>query len=332
MTEMNIEEAAAGIAADLFGNEKEETPNAPTAEESAPIPEAPESPDAEAAATGKSAEKPVETPIVRAPPKSWAKDYHEHWEKLDPKVQEYVELREKQMLDGIEQYKEHFAFGKTMKDVITPYRALIAAQGIDEAKAVATLMNAHYKMSSLPAAERAQYFAMLARNYGVDLGQIQQPTNDEPPAVRALREKVERQEQKDAERERQQFERVKQTTSAEVKAFAEAKDKDGQLLHPYFDEVGDDIVTFINAGLPLNEAYAKAVRANPVTYEKEVARLRTETEAQLREKAKREAEAARKASSTNVRSRDTGRSPTEPLGKMEDTMRATLADIKSRTH
>ena len=325
---IDINEAAAGIASDLFGSEQPEKVVDEAPDQEAPVSETPDTPETSEITP----ETTVEQPVVRPPPKSWAKDYHEHWTKIDPKVQEYVELREKQMLDGIEQYKEHFAFGKTMKEVITPYKALIAAQGIDEAKAVQTLMNAHYKMSSLPPAERANYFAMLARNYGVDLGQVQQPSNDEPPAMRALREKQEKIERDIAERDRQQFERAKQTTTAEVTAFAEAKDEKGQPLHPYFDEVADDIVTFINAGLPLNEAYAKAVRANPMTYEKEVARLRTETEAQLREKAKREAEAARKASSTNVRSRDTGRSPTEPLGKMEDTMRATLADIKSRTH
>lgn len=331
---INVEEAAAGIAADLFGSsEPEEKVDAP--EETPEISEVADPTETAEASDPASLEKPVVTaPVVRAPPKSWAKETHELWTKIDPKAQEYVELREKQMLDGIEQYKEHFAFGKTMKDVITPYKALIASQGIDEAKAVGVLMNAHYKMSSLPPAERASYFAMLAKNYGVDLGQIRQPQQqeDETPAIRALREKFERREQADAERDRQQAARVRQSTEADVIAFAEAKDEKGQALHPYFDEVGDDIVTFINAGLSLPDAYAKAIRANPVTYEKEVARLRTETETQLREKAKREAEAARKASSTNVRSRDTGRSPTEPLGKMEDTMRATLAAIKSRTH
>lgn len=328
---VNIEEAAASIGADLFGAEPPEEKVDESPDPEAPVSEVADSTEAAAPETG--TDKPVTAPLVRAPPKSWAKDTHELWTKIDPKAQEYVELREKQMLDGIEQYKEHFAFGKTMRDVITPYKALIASQGIDEAKAVGVLMNAHYKMSSLPPAERAAYFSMLAKNYGVDLGHIQsQPQNDETPAVRALREKVERQEQVNLQRDRQQIERVRQSTAAEVTAFAEAKDEKGQPLHPHFDEVGEDILTFINAGLPLNEAYAKAVRANPVTYEKEVARLRTETEVQLREKAKREADAARKASSTNVRSRDTGRSPTEPMGKMEDTMRATLADIKSRTH
>jgi hypothetical protein len=210
---INVEEAAAGIAADLFGSEPEEKVDAP-----AETPEVPEVADTTEAAetdpaTDRRTDQPVVTaPVVRAPPKSWAKDYHEHWGKMDPKAQEYVELREKQMLDGIEQYKEHFAFGKTMKDVITPYKALIASQGIDEAKAVGVLMNAHYKMSSLPPAERASYFAMLAKNYGVNLGHIQQqqPQDDETPAIKALREKFERREQADLARERQQVERVRQ--------------------------------------------------------------------------------------------------------------------------
>src|SRR6185503_1710067 len=46
-----------------------------------------------------------EQPTLRSVPKSWAKDYHPYWEKIDPKAQEYIEKREKDFLDGLEQYK-----------------------------------------------------------------------------------------------------------------------------------------------------------------------------------------------------------------------------------
>jgi hypothetical protein len=80
----------------------------------------------------------------------------------------------------------------------------------------------------------------------------------------------------------------------------------------------------------LKDAYERAVYANPVTRQKEIARLQTEADTKLREKSKNEAEAARKAARTNVRSRDTRRTPTEPLGTMDETMKSTLSEIRSR--
>jgi hypothetical protein len=267
---------------------------------------------------------PVATTVtVRNPPKSWAKEYHEPWSKIDPKVQEYVELREKQMLDGIEQYKDFSGFGKAMRDVITPYKALIAAQGIDEPKAVAALMNAHYKMSSLAPAEKAQYFAMIARNYGVDLAQLPQGQQEQVnPEIKSLRDEMGSIKSALTQREREQYESAKTKVSQDVGAFADAKDDKGNKVHPYF----------IGMGETLDVAYDKAVWANPVTRAKETARLQTEAQDQLRSKSKQEAERARKASSTNVRSRDTNRAPTEPLGKMDDTLKDTLATIRGRTH
>ena len=45
-----------------------------------------------------------------------------------------------------------------------------------------------------------------------------------------------------------------------------------------------------------------------------------------------EAEAARKASSANVRSRDTTKAPTEPLGKMDDTLRSKFNILEQLKH
>jgi valyl-tRNA synthetase len=264
-------------------------------------------------------------PTARVAPKSWGKDTHEIWTQLPPAAQEQIERREKQMLEGLEQYKGDAGMGRQMREITTPYKALLASQGVDEGKAVSVLLNAHYKLSTLPAESRAQYFASLAQTYGIDLGALPARAQaQEAPEVRAMRERLEKLEGSMTQKEHVAYEQAKQRTSAEVNTFAAA--------NPYFDEVADDIVAYINAGLGLKEAYDRAVWANPVTRTKESARLQQESEKQLREKAKREAEAAKKASGANVRSRDTRRAPTEPLGKMDDTLKDTLTTIRSRAH
>jgi prefoldin subunit 5 len=301
---LNIEEASAGIAADLFGAEPPP--------EDAPIEDAPETPVSAVAETA-----PVTETVQTPAPKSWAKETHELWTKLPPEAQNQVLKREQEMLSGLEQYKEHFSLGKTLNEVIAPYKPTLEAQGIDTPKAVGTLLAAHARLTQGSPEQRLHAYQELGRNLGLVQGQTD-------PALKAYEQRIERLESTLTQSQRAQFQAAQTKVSNEVAAFA--KDK------PYFDEVADDIIVYLGAGHPLEDAYDKAVYANPVTRQKELARLKTEAEAELRKKSKDEADAARKAKSSNVRSRDTGRSPTEPLGTMEDTMRETLAIVKARPH
>ena len=68
-------------------------------------------------------------PTIKPPPKSWAKEYHEDWAKLTPKQQDYIEKREKDFLDGTEQYRGEANYSKQIKDMLAPYRPMFAAAG-----------------------------------------------------------------------------------------------------------------------------------------------------------------------------------------------------------
>lgn len=264
-------------------------------------------------------------PVTRTPPQSWSKETHELWTKLPPEAQEQIERREKQMLEGLSQYKDYYGVGKTLSDAIRPYQEVLKQQGVDEAKAVSYLLATHQRLTTgSPEARMAEY-QRLGQALGFVAGGApgSQPSD---PMVKDALERTAKLERFLMQKETENFERKREATSKEVEAFA------ADPAHPYFDDVAEDIIVMIHAGHGLQDAYEKAVWANPVTREKELSRRQQDAEKQLREKAEREAEAARKARSANVRNRDTRKAPTEPLGKMEDTMRETLADIKSRTH
>lgn len=268
-------------------------------------------------------DQPAAAPSVKPPPKSWAREKHELWSKLPPEAQEYYKTREKQFLDGLDQYKTEASFGKSMRDVLTPYKPILAAQGIDEAQAVGYLMNAHYRLTQGSKEQRLAVFQELGRSLGlVDAAQEQQL----PPEVRQLQERLAGIESSLTARRQAELNEARNRAASEVTSFA------SDPANPYFDEVADDIVAMIQAGHSLKDAYEKAVWANPVTRQKEIARLQTESEAKLKQKATEEAEAARRASSTNIRGRETRRAPTEPKGTMEDTMRDTLERIRNRAH
>lgn len=327
--ELNIESTVADIATDLGLGQQEETHEAGDTETTSVD-------TTETTETETTQSAPPVTETARQPPKSWAKETHELWTKLPPEAQAQIELREKQSLEGITQYSESAKFGKAISEAIAPYQEVLRVSGADAPTAIGALFKAHVELSNPDENARAAYFAKMAAHYKVDVAKLAagaSASQDEPASVRELRERTERLER---ERNQELDARAKETrtrVASEVSAFAEAKDDKGNPKHPYFDECHEDIVAYINAGHTLEKAYEKAVYANPVTRAKEIARLQTETEANLRAKAKQEAEKARNASRTNVNSRDTRRAPTaQKAGGWEDTLTETLHDIKSRSH
>lgn len=262
-------------------------------------------------------------PQTRKPPKAWPQEQHERWSKLDPQTQEYLELREKQMLDGIDQYKGDAGYGKAIRDVLQPFDQVIQATGLTAPQAVQYLMNAHYRLTQgTPESRLAAY-----KKLGEDLKLSQpEPGKEMSPELRELTERQNRIESALTERQRAEYHEHATRVSQEVEKFA------SDPSHPYFDECADDIALYVKAGHELQDAYERAVHANPVTRAKEIARLQTEAADKLKAKSATEVAAARKAAGGNVRPAQSPKAPTEPTGTMEDTMRSTYRKIQERSH
>lgn len=263
----------------------------------------------------------------RAAPKSWAVEHHESWAKLDPKVQEYIELREKQMGEGVESFRGEAEYGRTLKKTIEPFLPDIQAMGATEAQAIQYLMGAHQMLQRGTAEQRGALFLKLARDYGVDVKALAGAAGDAPapnPEVVELRQQLQGLTRTLTAQQHQEFEARRATVMKDVQTFfADPK-------HPYAAEVADHIVLLLqNPNNTLESAYEQAVWANPATRAKEQARLQEESERALREKAEKEAAEAEKARGTRVRGQQE-RSATEPLGSIDDTMRDTYKKVMSR--
>lgn len=306
-----VGEVGSGLGLGTPEREEPETP------EQTETPEAPESQQL-------NGEKPVaQQPTVRTPPKSWATEQHERWAKIDPDTQQYIELREKQFADGIHQYRTDADYGKTLRSALAPYEQVIKAAGLEAPQAVTYLMNAHYRLTQGTPEQRMAAYQKL----GADLGLAKvAPGQELPPELKQLTERLTGIESALTERQQAEYQQTLTRVSQEVEQFA-SDDK-----HPYFDECADDIALYIKAGATLQDAYDKAVWANPVTRAKETARVKTETEQALRGQAEKDIAQARKAAGGNVRPAETPKAPTEPKGSMDDTMRDTLKKIRARAH
>ena len=292
--------------------------------ESGQTTEEPTTPEPVAAAAVTS---PIETPapVVHDVPKSWAKETHELWGKVDPKVQEYIKKRETDFLNGLDQYKGAAHYGEAMQKVFAPFQQTLQAQGLEAPQAVQSLLNAHTRLTTGTLEARQAAYQELGQRLGLQASVPGQPQATVDPRIQTLE---------------QQFQQVQHTLVAQQQAALDAaRTKAGQEVeafatdpkHVFFEEVHEDIVRFLTLGDSLQDAYDKAVWANPVTREKQVqTRLQTETE-KARERARLDALPKNKAKGVNINSRETQRAPTEPLGKMEDTLKAVAREIRTRT-
>jgi len=310
---LDIQSASESIADDLF-NRAEKTQEEDDEEAG----------EEEAEVAEKEEEKPeeVEEEIeTRAAPASWKKDMHETWAALDPKAQEYIETREEQMRKGLETDRNDANLGRTMRDTMMPYREFLHKKGVDEPTAVKHLMDMHYQLDSAPNEHKAQLIHQLASSYGLNLTGEQKEVD---PDIQALQAEVQGMRSILNERNQADLQEARNRVTKEVEDFA------SDPKHAYFEEIESDVAQFITAGLSLEDAYEKAVWANPITRQKEINRINEEKGASQLEEARKKAEALKKAKAANVKSRDTKYSPTEKIGTMEDTMNSVMKEIRSR--
>ena len=348
--ELNIETASTDLAADILGNDRP-TPDADDALDAAVDTAADdagkeavkdEAPAKDASAAKANGEDKATAAAIEAlpVPQSWKKEMHEHWGKMPREAQTYYLEREKQMLAGLESYKTDAEFGRPLRPVLAKYDDILQSQGLQAPQAMDFLFNAHRQLSSGTPEAKMAYLQRVARTYGLELPKpsvvtraadgtetVQQPPQT-PPEVKAALERLDRIEGALTAEQTRAFEAARTKASADVETFANNKE-----AHPYFDECAEDVAKFIKAGENLDAAYEKAVWANPVTRQKEIARIQQATDKANAEKVKEAAKAAKKTTSTNVKGRDTTRTPTEgraTVANMDEVLRETFAEIKSR--
>jgi len=319
---IDMDSALDTMSNDLFPNSE---PEEAEYEEDEPV-EIPEDEPGELEINEEEAPEPI---AAKAPPQSWKKDMHEKFSALEPEVQDYIELRESQMREGLELNKEDSTLGRSMRDALQPFKPMLdhieQQNGATAPQVLQFMLNAHHKLSSgTPEAKQAA-FQQMAQEYGVTLGPAQEG-QEVDPVVQNMQNELNSLKGHIQANEKKVHDAEVSKVNKSITAFAEDP------AHPYFDEVSDQIVAFINSGDDLEGAYEKAVWANPVTRQKEMERVQQDKAAKEAEKNKQEVSKAKKASKTNVRGRNTKKAPTASNGTMEDTMRETFKDIQSRSH
>jgi len=275
------------------------------------------------------AEVPVEpAPVVeRKAPSSWKPEAQTAWSKADkgePLTAEEVRLlaleaerREGDFHKGVQEFKTHSERARAYDNVITPYRDYLQTLGVDAPTAINALLNADKTLRTGDPATKAAYFARLAQEYGIDIGQVQQPAPVDPTTQHLMQQMNSlRQQQEMWQNQIQQQERAK--AEAEISEFAAGK--------PHLDAVRGDMADLLSTGKAktLNEAYDMAVWMRPDIRQTLIEQQRAEAQ----RKALEQAQAARaKTAAVSVK----GSSPssggaTAPSGSLRDQLAAAFAN------
>lgn len=252
---------------------------------------------------------------ISAPPNTWKKEVAAKWATLPPEVRAEVERREQDMHRGIEQYKTQAAFAQTMERAMAPYQQTLQQLGVSPDRAIGELMAADHKLRHGSPQEKSAYFAQLAHNYGIDIGQATQAHANFDPAAHALQVQNQRLQSQLQTYHQTAQQQAEASLNSEISAFA------ADPSHSHFDAVKGHMSALLQAGQAkdLADAYEQAIYANPTT---RAAVLQQQAAAQ-REEAAKKAQAAKAAASVNVPRRP-AMPVAQPIGSMEDTIRAVL--------
>lgn len=296
----------------------------------------------------KETEKPKEEPAQEAepvkeippPPQSWGESVKANWATLPEDVRASILKREADAHKEFTAPDGALRLGREIKNIIAPYEAQIRAEGATPAQAVESLLNTAYILRSGTPEQKRALILNTAKQYGVDLGSLQQEEEYVDPTIAQLKAQVEElkrltdpnyikstltKEMEDAK------------TQADIVAFA----SDPANVH--YQSVRPMMKAMIESGaidfkLPtgleksqaqvLKEAYDMACMANPTIRSTLEAAKAAEQEA----KRKQEVMAKKRAASsvTGSSAVPSNARATNPKSSVEDDLRAAFDELETR--
>lgn len=246
------------------------------------------------------APEPAEEPVWKRPPLSWKKDYHEVWQKADPRLQEYAYQREEQMRRGVEPLLQAKQFADAVQEAISPYMTTLNGLGMKPEQAISALMKADHTLRTSDPQTRLQYFMQLANEYGVNLqGMPQGQQQMVDPTVFALKNELANV-RGEVMTWKQQQEAAEQAVLAnEIDSFAQKAE--------FFEEARPEMIKLLQSGVAetLEDAYDRAVYGNRDLRERVLSAQQAQQNAQIAAEKNRAAKAAR-AAAVSVRSATPG--------------------------
>lgn len=264
-------------------------------------------------------------PEIVDAPKSWSKEIAPEFTKLAKPVQEYIRKREEDFTNGISQYKQAADYGNAVHAVIQPYMAHLNSKGADVSNTLKFLLNADYLLATGTPERKSAFIRQVMKDSGITTEMLGAEPQQKSADVEALERQITEMGGTLNQFQTAQLNERQQVIAKAVDTFA------ADPKNIYFKELSADIVKLIGVGYTLEDAYEKAMWANPATRAKEQVRSSKEKDEATKKAATEAALKAKKATRQNVKDTPSSRNaPTGLLGSMDDTLRSTLRNIHER--
>lgn len=267
----------------------------------------------------------TETPVVEKidAPVALSGAIKAKWHELPEDVRAEWSKRENDIHQMMTRHDGELRLGREMKEVVSPYMAIIQAEGGTPAGAVRDLLNTAYVLRTGSPQQKAQLLKQVAEQYGVDLGQAQ-PQEQIHPVIAQMQQELQtlRQQANPEVIEKRLQEKMEYATiQSEVNAFA------ANPANKHFDQVKAFMAPLLASGQAkdIQEAYDMACYANPAIR----STLLAEQNAALEAKRKAELKAKKQASASVTGSPElTSPSTKAPQKSLEDDLRDQMREAR----
>lgn len=238
----------------------------------------------------------LETKARPQRPSSWKKDYWEHWDKLDPKLAEYINQREQEYAKGVSTYKNEWENAKPLVEAMAQFQPLLQQHNIQPSQWISNLGNAHKQLVLGSPQEKLQMFAKLAQDYQVPLQHLFVQGQD--GKVYLNNQLLTTQQPAQSQQQPQDIRKVVQQMLIEQSMQQEVERASGDAERfPHFEQVRETMAGLLQSGLAddLKSAYESAIRLpkHADLFETQQQQLRQQEEAKRQEAAKARVQTAR---------------------------------------
>jgi hypothetical protein len=210
-------------------------------------------------------------PIDRAP-QSWTPAEREKWAALPDDIKTRVMTRERQIQQTLQETTEARKFAEAVSQAVNPYMAMIQSEGGTPVTAIASLFQTAGALRTAPPAQKAQLVASLVKQFGIDVGMLDQALVGQGPQVDPMEERINQRVNQAIAPIQQRYQQMEMQQQQEMQAQSQAaRDAVENFIssQPYGDVVRADMADLMDYAtrrgmtMTLEQCYRKACELHP---------------------------------------------------------------------
>jgi len=159
-----------------------------------------------------------------AAPSTWPGPAKEKWNTIPQDLRQVITKREQDIMRGFSQLDGERQFGRSMRQIVQPYEAILRASNMSAEAAIQSTLNTAYILRTADPVTKARTLAQVAKDYGVDLNLLTPGIAPQPqpfePIVSTLQQRLDQQDARWTAWQTQQQQAAERAAADQYEAFA----------------------------------------------------------------------------------------------------------------